>query len=73
ELGSLDAVSRVVSLHGFVNAGPGFHDHPKVINGASDLLLEIFGERGRHARLALGAASLPLDAAVEISLVVEAI
>lgn len=71
ELGSLDAVSRIVSLQGFVNAEPDFHDHPSVINGASDLLLEIFGELGKHSRIALGVASLPLNAAVEISLVVE--
>lgn len=72
ELGSLDAVTRIVSLQGFVNSAPDFHAHPTVINGASDLLLEIFGERGKHSRIALGAAALPLNAAVEISLVVEA-
>ncbi len=71
ELGSLDRVARIVSLGGFVNSEPGFHDHPKVINGASDLLVEIFGERGRHVRTAVGVAALPLDVAVEISLVVE--
>lgn len=71
ELGSLDAVARIVSLQGFVNSEPDFYDHPAVINGASDLLLEIFGERGRHARVAMGVAALPLNAAVEISLVVE--
>ena len=68
---SLDAVSRIVSLHGFVNSAPDFYGHPTVINGASDLLLEIFGERGKHSRIARGAAALPLNAAVEISLVVE--
>ncbi len=71
ELGSLDAVTRIVSLQGFVNAEPDFHDHPSVINGASELLLDIFGDRGKHARIALGVASLPLNAAVEISLVAE--
>jgi enamine deaminase RidA (YjgF/YER057c/UK114 family) len=71
ELGSLDAVTRIVSLQGFVSSAPDFYGHPGVINGASDLLLEIFGERGKHSRLALGAAALPLNAAVEISLVVE--
>lgn len=71
ELGSLEAVSRIVSLQGFVNCPPDFYDHPKVINGASDLLLELFGEAGKHARIALGASSLPLNAAVEISMVVE--
>jgi enamine deaminase RidA (YjgF/YER057c/UK114 family) len=71
ETGSLDAVRRIVNLQGFVNSAPDFYDHPKVINGASDLLLEIFGEAGKHSRIALGAAALPLNAAVEISLVVE--
>lgn len=72
ELGTLDAVTRIVSLQGFVNSAPDFFGHPGVINGASDLLLEIFGECGKHSRIALGAAALPLNAAVEISLVVEA-
>ena len=71
EIGSLDKVRRIVNLQGFVNSAPDFPDHPKVINGASDLLLEIFGEAGKHSRIALGAAALPLHAAVEISLVVE--
>ena len=71
EIGSLDQVVRIVNLQGFVNSAADFHDHPKVINGASDLLLEIFGEAGKHSRIALGAAALPLNAAVEISLVVE--
>lgn len=71
EIGSLDKIRRIVNLQGFVNSAPDFHDHPKVINGASDLLLEIFGEAGKHSRLALGAAALPLNAALEISLVVE--
>lgn len=71
EIGSLDQVVRIVSLGGFVNSEPDFHDHPKVINGASDLLVEVFGDRGRHARTAVGVAALPLNVAVEISLVVE--
>lgn len=71
EAGTLDNVSRIVSLQGFVNSAPDFYDHPKVINGASELLLDIFGPRGRHTRIALGAAALPLNAAVEISLVAE--
>jgi len=71
ELGSLDHVARIVSLQGFVNSASDFYEHPKVVNGASDLLLEIFGEAGKHSRIALGAAALPLNAAVEISLVVE--
>jgi enamine deaminase RidA (YjgF/YER057c/UK114 family) len=72
ELGSLDQVTRIVSLQGFVSSEPDFYDHPKVINGASDLLLEIFGARGKHSRIAVGVAALPLNASVEISLVVEA-
>ncbi len=72
ELGSLDQVARIVSLQGFVSSAPDFYDHPQVINGASDLLLDIFGDAGKHSRIALGAAALPLNAAVEISLVVEA-
>ena len=65
--GDLDRVVRCVQLTGFVNAGPGFTDHPGVINGASDLMVEVFGEAGRHARAAVGAASLPLGAAVEVA------
>ncbi len=65
-LGSLDRVERVVKLLGFVNAVPAFADHPKVINGCSDLLVEVFGEAGRHARSALGAGSLPGNITVEI-------
>jgi enamine deaminase RidA (YjgF/YER057c/UK114 family) len=56
----------VVKLTGFVNATPDFTDHPKVINGASDLLVEVFGEAGRHARSAVGSVSLPLGVAVEV-------
>ncbi len=70
-VGSLDKVSRIVALNGYVNAGPDFYDHPKVINGASDLLLEVFGEKGRHSRTAVGVSALPLNVAVEISLIVE--
>jgi enamine deaminase RidA (YjgF/YER057c/UK114 family) len=64
--GDLDRIKRVVKLGGFVNAGPEFTDHPKVINGASDLMTEVFGEAGKHARFAVGAGSLPLGIAVEI-------
>lgn len=67
--GDLDRVRRVVRLGGFVHADPGFTDHPKVLNGASDLMVEAFGERGRHARFAVGAPHLPLDVAVEIEAV----
>jgi enamine deaminase RidA (YjgF/YER057c/UK114 family) len=71
ELGSLDKVKRIVSLNGFVNSEPDFYGHPQVVNGASELLVEIFGEKGKHSRTALGAAALPLNVAVEINLIVE--
>ncbi|MCR5873174.1 MULTISPECIES: RidA family protein [unclassified Phenylobacterium] len=67
--GRLDRVVRCVQLTGFVNAGPAFTDHPQVVNGASDLMVEVFGEAGRHARAAVGAGSLPLGAAVEVAAV----
>ena len=70
-IGSLDNVKQIVSLNGFVNSDPDFYGHPAVINGASELLVDIFGERGKHSRTALGAAALPLNVAVEINLVVE--
>lgn len=70
-LGSLERVRRVVKLGGFVNAPPEFTDHPKVINGASDLIVSVFGDAGKHARFAVGAAGLPLNAAVEIDAVME--
>lgn len=69
--GSLDRVTRVVKVFGLVNATPEFGDHPAVINGCSDLFVEVFGERGRHARTAMGAGSLPAGIAVEIEAVVE--
>jgi len=71
EIGSLDKVRRIVSLGGFVNSEPDFYGHPQVINGASDLLVELFGEKGKHSRTALGATALPLNVAVEINLIVE--
>jgi len=69
--GDLDRVRRIVKLTGFVNCTPDFTDQPKVINGASDLMVEVFGEAGRHARAAVGAPSLPLGAAVEVDAIVE--
>lgn len=69
--GDLDRVSRFVKLGGFVNGAPDFNDAPEVINGASDLIVEIFGEAGRHARFAVVVASLPRGVAVEINAVVE--
>ena len=71
ELGSLDRVKRVVKLLGMVNAVPEFEDHPKVINGCSDLLVEVLGEAGKHARSAVGMGSLPMGIPVEIELIVE--
>jgi enamine deaminase RidA (YjgF/YER057c/UK114 family) len=65
-LGDLDKVVRVVRLGGFINADPTFVDGPKVMNGASDLMVEVFGDKGRHARTTVGVAALPLDAAVEV-------
>jgi enamine deaminase RidA (YjgF/YER057c/UK114 family) len=70
-LGDLDRVRRVVQVHGFVNAVPEFTEHPSVINGASELLVELFGDAGRHARFAVGAGSLPLGVAVEIEAIFE--
>lgn len=70
-LGSLDKVKAVVGVNGYVNAVPGFPDSPQVINGASDLLVEVFGEAGRHVRAALGVAALPRHALVELQMTVE--
>lgn len=71
EIGSLDKITRVVSISGFVNSALDFYDHPMVINAASDLLVEIFGEAGKHSRVAMGVAALPLNASVEISMILE--
>jgi len=65
-LGDLDKVVRVVRLGGFINSAPDFLDGPKVLNGASDLMVDVFGDKGRHARTTVGVASLPADAAVEV-------
>ncbi|WP_042251675.1 RidA family protein [Paracoccus sp. PAMC 22219] len=70
-IGNLDRVTRVVKLTGFVNSTPDFTDQPKVINGCSDLMVEVFGEAGRHARAAVSAPSLPFGVAVEIEAVFE--
>lgn len=69
--GDLSRVKRIVKLGGFVNADPAFTDIPKVINGTSDLMVEVFGDLGRHARSAVGVAVLPLGAAVEVDAVIE--
>ena len=71
ELGSLDKVKRVVKVLGMVNAAPEFTEHPKVINGCSDLFVEVFGEAGKHARSAVGMGSLPMGIPVEIECIVE--
>ena len=71
EMGSLDRVLRIVKLLGFVNASPDFTEMPAVINGASDRLIEVLGERGRHARSAVGVASLPGNSSVEVELIAE--
>lgn len=71
ELGNLDRIRRIVKVTGFVNSTPDFPDQPKVVNGCSDLLVALFGERGKHARSAVGMAALPLHYAVEIEMVVE--
>lgn len=71
ELGSLDKVSRVIRVGGFVASAEGFIDHPKVVNGASQVLLDVFGEAGRHARIAVGLAELPFGVPVEVEFLFE--
>ncbi len=71
EIGDLDKVRRIVKLLGMVNCTPDFTDQPKVINGASDLLVEIFGDKGKHARSAVGMNALPLNITVEIEMIAE--
>jgi enamine deaminase RidA (YjgF/YER057c/UK114 family) len=68
-LGDLDRLQRIVSLNGYVNAVPGFADSPQVINGASDLLVQLYGSRGLHARAAIGVSALPRNALVEIQMI----
>ncbi|MEW5976473.1 MAG: RidA family protein [Acidobacteriota bacterium] len=71
EIGNLNRVKRIVKVLGMVNSTPSFTDQPKVINGFSDLMVEIFGPRGKHARAAVGMAALPMNIAVEIEMIVE--
>ena len=71
ELGSLDKVKKIVRLSGFVNSDAEFYQHPKVINAASDLFFEIFGDKGKHSRIAVGVACLPLNSMTEIDAVIE--
>ena len=70
-IGDLSKVKRIVKVLGMVNASSDFNDHPKVINGYSDLMVEVFGDRGKHARAAVGMVSLPFNIAVEIEMIVE--
>jgi len=72
-LGDLDRVRQVVRLEGYVHCGPGFREHPQVLNGASDLINAVFGDRGRHTRTALGIHEMPLDAPVQLVVWVEAV
>ena len=73
ELGTLDAVKRIVLVRGVVNAAPDFIGHTQVIDGASEVFVEVFGEAGRHARLAVGVSSLPANIALEIEVTVEVV
>ena len=70
-LGTLDRIKRVIKVTGFVNCDPSFTDHAKVINGASDLLVNTFDEKGKHVRSAVGVSSLPLDSSVELEIILE--
>ena len=70
-IGGLDKIKKFVKVSGYVNCDPSFTDHPKVINGASDFLVEVFGEKGKHARVSVGASSLAFDSSVEVEFIVE--
>ena len=71
ELGNLDKVTKIVRISGFVNSDPEFYQHPKIINAASDLFFEIFGDKGKHSRIAVGVACLPLNSMTEIDAIIE--
>lgn len=71
ELGTLDAVGKIIKVVGYVNSAPGFIRQPEVVNGASDLLVQLWGEHGRHARSAIGVAELPVNTSVELEMIVE--
>lgn len=71
ELGTLDAVGRIIKVVGYVNSAPGFIQQPEVVNGASDLLVQLWGEHGRHARSAIGVAELPVNTSVELEIIAE--
>lgn len=70
-VGSLDAVKSIISVNGYVNAVAGFQDSPKIVNGASDLFVDLFGDAGRHVRAAIGVSALPRHALVELQIIVE--
>jgi len=70
-IGDLSKVKRIVKVNGYVNSDSNYYDHPKVINGFSDLMIAVFGDKGKHARTSLGVAALPMNMAVEIELIVE--
>ena len=70
-IGSLDEIEQVVKVVGFVNSAPGFSAQPKVVNGASEFLGEVFGDKGKHARSAVGVSELPIDSPVEVELIVK--
>jgi enamine deaminase RidA (YjgF/YER057c/UK114 family) len=70
-LGSLDKIKKFVKVSGYINCDPSFTDHAKVINGASDFLVQVFGEKGKHARVSVGASSLAFDSSVEVDFIVE--
>ncbi len=71
EIGNLDKIQKIIKVSGYVNSEQNFSEHPKVINAASDFLYEIFGEKGKHTRIAIGVNSLPLDSTVELDMIVE--
>ena len=71
EIGTLDKISKIVRVSGFVNSASDFYEQPKIINAASDLLFEIFGDKGKHSRIAVGVSSLPMNSTVEIDLIAE--
>jgi len=70
-IGDLGKVKRIIKITGYVNCDQSFSDHPKVINGASDLLIKIFGEKGKHTRVAVGVNSLPLGSPVEVEFIIQ--
>ena len=71
ELGDLDKIQKIIKVSGYVNSEQNFSEHPKVINAASDFLYDVFGEKGKHSRIAIGVNSLPLDSTVELDMIVE--